>query len=182
MISLSGASESDDSLSNFCFIRSLLADFDEKFGKFLEDLDTINSQIFSNAAFWGLVDLSSIYDKIVSKPFDGEIFVLKDTEKLESLRVSVLLLSDSLQLYKRLDGKFDSKAIVSEDLTNFRNELSRTLKYGQNCVREEDVEERSVQKHYKPSPEDLDIVSSPQFKQFNARRLQLLGLFDKRIF
>lgn len=169
LINLSRANN-DDSLSNFCFVRSMLAEFDTSFGLFLEELDAVNGEIFVNAKFLGLVPLKQIYYNIVSKD-NGELFVLKDVKLLDKLRVQVLLQSDSLQLYKELDGQFDAKKIVSDDLGNFHTELARTMTRTSQPINE-----------IQSAKDDLQLVSSPEFKQFNARRLQLLGLFDKRIF
>ncbi|QPG74050.1 hypothetical protein FOA43_001370 [Brettanomyces nanus] len=177
MVSLTHASNFSDSLSNSCFVRSLLSGFDLKFRHFIDDLHSINSQIFSNAEYWALSPLATIYQKIISRSDNGEIFVLKETDKLECLRLDVLVHSDSLKSYKKFGGQFDAKAIVNEDLANFHNELSKCFKSDGFAP-----QSHSHSKLFKPSPDDYKIATSSQFKQFNARRLQLLGLFDKRIF
>lgn len=168
VIKLSRAGGSSmESVSRHCFIRSLLTNFDKEFGTLLRELNSINSQIFANASFWKISDLSTIYNQILSELPGGELYVLKDADKLNDLRSQILLRSDSLKLYKKLDGKFDPKAIVLEDLNAFKKGLTHS------------VDEPTKDKN---TDADIAIVNSQEFKRFDAQRLQLLGLFDKRIF
>lgn len=163
--------------STNCFVRSILSDFDSHFGSLLQEIDSVNSRIFEHASYWGIQSIASIYSQIITKEPESEISVPKDLPTLENFHSSVLIESESFRIYKKLNGHFDPRAIVVEDLMNFREGISKTLH------KEAFSNNPTLTKSQSISTEDnLKIVNSQSFKKFNANRLQLLGLLDKKIF
>lgn len=163
--------------STNCFVRSILSDFDSHFGSLLQEIDSVNSRIFEHASYWGIQSIASIYSQIITKEPEGEISVPKDLPTLENFHSSVLIESESFRIYKKLNGHFDPRAIVVEDLMNFREGISKTLH------KEAFSNNPTLTKSQSISTDDnLKIVNSQSFKKFNANRLQLLGLLDKKIF
>lgn len=164
-------------MSTNCFVRSILSDFDSHFGSLLQEIDSVNSRIFEHASYWGIQSIASIYSQIITKEPEGEISVPKDLPTLENFHSSVLIESESFRIYKKLNGHFDPRAIVVEDLMNFREGISKTLH------KEAFSNNPTLTKSQSIFTEDnLKIVNSQSFKKFNANRLQLLGLLDKKIF
>lgn len=177
-INVSGAGGATNSVSTNCFVRSLLSDFDSHFGELLQEIDSVNSRIFEHASYWGLESLASTYYRIITKESGGQMSVPKDINMLEKLQYNVLIESESFKMYKKLRGCFDAKAIVVEDLMNFKDGIKKSLQHEQSF--KEGAILAKPQSNY--TEDNLRIVNSKSFKKFNANRLQLLGLLDKRIF
>ncbi|GMG20753.1 unnamed protein product [Ambrosiozyma monospora] len=105
--------------------------------------------------------------------------------KINELEFKILCNSESLQLYKKLNGQYDPECITNHNLKMFKRAMNQShtglaLLITDDGDNDEELDDEKREK--KHEREDLEIVKSVEFQQFNLKRLADLGLFRKTIF
>ncbi|GME77134.1 unnamed protein product [Ambrosiozyma monospora] len=103
-------------------------------------------------------------------------------DKINDLEFKILCNSESLQLFKRLNGQYDPECITNHNLKMFKRAMNQSHTGLALLITDEDEDEQGGDREEKQDSDDLEIVKSVEFQQFNLKRLADLGLFRKTIF